>query len=314
VAGWTAADIPEQTGRTALVTGANSGLGFHTALALARQGARVLMASRDTGRGEQALGKLTAAVPDAAAELVALDLADLSSVRAAADDVARRCDQLDILVDNAGVMAPPYRQTVDGFELQFGTNHLGHFALTGLLLPLLRAAPAGRVVSVSSLAHQGAGGIGFEDLQSERSYHPMRAYSQSKLANLMFAAELDRRTRAAGSNLTSVAAHPGLAATNLMQSRPGAGHRRLRSLVVGFGFRIVGQSDARGAWPQLYAATMPDVVGGEYFGPSRLGEWRGSPVRVDRSPAAKDMASGVRLWDVSERLTGVAYDLPAPTA
>ena len=313
MAGWTAAHIPDLTGRTALVTGANSGLGFHTSLQLATHGARVLLAARDTTRGERALGKLTAAAPDASVELVRLDLADLDSVREATDEVATRCERLDILVNNAGIMAPPYRQTLDGFESQFGTNHLGHFALSGLLLPLLLAAPAARVVTVSSLAHQG-GGIGFDDLQSTRAYDPMRAYAQSKLANLLFAAELDNRARAAGVDLTSVAAHPGLAATKLMQSRPGEAKGRLRGLVFGLGFRVVGQSEAHGAWPQLYAATMPDVVGGEYFGPSRLGGTRGAPIRVDRSPAAKDPASGARLWDISEQLTGVTYDLPVSTA
>lgn len=312
MAGWTAQDIPDLSGDTALVTGANSGLGFHTSLQLARHGARVLMAARDESRAAAALAKLSAAVPAASVEAVALDLADLSSVRAAAQDVAGRCDRLDILVNNGGVMAPPYRQTVDGFELQLGTNHLGPFALTGLLVPLLLAAPGGRVVTVSSHAHR-TGGIAFDDLQSERSYLAMLAYSQSKLANLLFAAELDRRARAAGTSLISVAAHPGLAATKLMAPRAGDGQGRLRGLATGIGFRVFGQSAARGALPQLYAATMPDVVGGEYFGPSRLGEWRGPPTRVDRGPAAKDASAGGRLWAVSEQLTGVTYDLPVPT-
>lgn len=310
MSGWTAAEIPDQTGRTALITGANSGLGFHTALQLAKHGAHVLMGARDKSRGEQALAKLTAAVPGASVELIPLDLADIDSVREAAASVAGRCERLDILVNNAGVMATPYRHTLDGFELQFGTNHLGHFALTGLVLPLLLAAPASRVVTVSSLAHNG-GGIGFGDLMSERSYDPMRAYAQSKLANLLFAGELSRRS--IGTNIISAAAHPGLAATKLMQSRPGESGR-IRGVIFGLGFKVAGQSEARGAWPQLYAATMPDVVGGEYFGPSKLGEMRGSPIRVGRSPAASDLASGARLWDVSEQLTGVTYDLPVSTA
>ncbi len=248
--GWTAGDIPDQSGRTALVTGANSGLGFHTALQLAKRGARVLMATRDSTRGQRALEKLTGALPDAQVELVALDLADLSSVRNAAADLATRCDRLDILVNNAGIMATPYRHTLDGFELQFGTNHLGHYALTGLVLPLLLAAPAGRVVTVSSLAH-GGGAIDFDNLQSERFYDPMRAYAQSKLANLLFAGELDRRAVAAGTHLISVAAHPGLAATKLMQPRPGEFGGRVRGMVFGLGFQVLGQSQARGAWPQL---------------------------------------------------------------
>ncbi|MGB9375907.1 MAG: oxidoreductase [Mycobacteriales bacterium] len=308
---WTAADITDQNGRTALVTGANSGLGFQTAVQLAEHGAHVLLGVRDIPRGEQALARLTKAVPGAAAELVALDLADQASIRAAADDVSQRVEKLDILVNNAGVMATPYRRTVDGFEQQLGTNHLGHFALTGLLLPSLLAAPAPRVVTVSSLAHA-AGVIDFDDLQSERSYNPMTAYAQSKLANLLFAGELDRRAQASGSHLVSVAAHPGVAATNLMRGRPGEGGR-IRGLLFGLGFRIAGQSDARGAWSQLYAATAPDVAGGQYVGPGLFGEWRGSPVQVDRSAAAKDLSYGTWLWEVSEQLTGVSFDLPVST-
>ncbi len=312
MAGWTAAGIPDLSGRTALVTGANSGLGFETALQLAKHGARVLMAARDSERCRLAYDRLTAAEPDARLQMISLDLADLTSVRSAAAEVATDCDQLDILVNNAGVMATPYQRTVDGFESQLATNHLGHFALTGLVLPLLLAAPAARVVTVSSLAHRQAAGIRFDDLQGEKSYTPMRAYAQSKLANLMFAAELDRRARAAGSQLVSAAAHPGLAATNLMQSRPGDVQNRLKGLVSNLGFKVMGQSVAHGAWPQLYAATMPDVLGGEFFGPRAFGEWRGSPARVGRSPWARDEPSAQWFWDISEELTGVTFDLPVP--
>lgn len=316
MAGWTADDIPDQSGKTALVTGANSGLGFHTAVQLAGHGARVLMTARDTARGEQALARARAAAPEAKLELVSLDLADLSSIRTAAREVASRVERLDVLVNNAGIMATPYQQTVDGFEKQLGTNHLGHFALTGEVLPLLLAAPAARVVTVSSVAHHSAGGINFDDLQSQRSYTPFGAYGQSKLANLLFAAELDRRARAAGSTLLSTAAHPGLAATRLMQTRPGeAGRGRVTSAMAGLAFKVLGQSDAHGAWPQLYAATMPDVQGGEYFGPGGRGEKRGHPKRAGRSAAAADQAAGERLWAASEQLTGVTYDqLNAPAA
>ncbi len=306
--GWTADDIPDQGGRAALVTGANSGLGFHTALQLGRHGARVLMGVRDPSRGEQALVRARAAAPDGSFEVVSLDLADLSSIRAAAGEVASRVERLDILVNNAGVMAIPHQQTADGFEKQLGVNHLGHFALTGLVLPLLLAAPAPRVVTVSSGAHRGAKGINFDDLQSARSYSPLRAYSQSKLANLLFAAELDRRADAAGTGLISAAAHPGLAATSLMRNRPGESGRRLIGALGGLAFKLFGQSEAAGAWPQLYAATMPEVLGGEYFGPSGSGEQRGYPQRVGRTDAANDPAAAAHLWEVSRELTGVAYD------
>lgn len=313
MAKWAASDIPDQSGRTVVVTGANSGLGFHTSKQLALHGARVLMTARDPGRGQRAVEQVTAAAPGARVELIPLDLADLSSVRAAAEAVRAGCPRVDVLVNNAGVMAVPYRLTEDGFEMQLGTNHLGHFALTGLLLPALLAAPAGRVVNVSSGAHRAASTINFDDLHGERSYSPMRAYAQSKLANLLFTAELDRRARPA-TGLISLAAHPGLAATRLMQTRPGEKPRRLRGAVLSVGFRVFGQSDAAGALPQLYAATMPDVAPGEYFGPSGLGEQRGAPKRVDRSPAAKDEALAAHLWEVSEQLTGVSYDLLGATA
>ncbi|MDP9240037.1 MAG: oxidoreductase [Actinomycetota bacterium] len=308
MAGWTADDIPDLSGRTALVTGANSGLGFHTALQLGKHGARVLMAARDATRGQQALVRARAAAPDASFELVSLDLADLSSIHSAADDLATRADMLDILVNNAGVMAIPYQQTADGFEKQLGTNHLGHFALTGRVLPQLLAAPAPRVVTVSSGAHRSARGIRFDDLQSQASYSPLGAYAQSKLANLLFAAELDRRAGAAGTTLVSAAAHPGLAATSLMQARPGQPTSRLMSVGAKVAFAVFGQSGAAGAWPQLYAATMPDVIGGEYFGPSGMGEQRGHPQRVGRADAANDEASAARLWEMSAELTGVTYD------
>jgi NAD(P)-dependent dehydrogenase (short-subunit alcohol dehydrogenase family) len=314
LAGWTADDVPDQSGRTALVTGANSGLGFHTALQLGRHGARVLLTARDPGRGEQAIERARSAAPGAAFELVPLDLADLSSVRSAAADVASRIDRLDVLVNNAGVMAIPYQQTVDGFEKQLGTNHLGPFALTGELLPLLLAAPAARVVTVSSTAHRGASGINFDDLQGERSYKPMAVYSQSKLANLLFTAELDRRARAAGAALLSVAAHPGLASTGLVRTRPGEPGRGVLYAFAGVAVKLLGQSDAAGAWPQLYAATMPGVLGGEYFGPGSLGEQRGHPKRVGRTAWASDQASAARLWQLSEELTGVTYDRLAPAA
>ena len=300
---WTAADVPDQSGRTALVTGANSGLGLHTSLELARKGARVLMACRDTGRGEAALARVRSEVPGAAVDLVQLDLASLASVRSAAEDVAGRTSALDLLVDNAGVMAVPRSVTVDGFETQLATNHLGHFALTGLVLPLLLQAPSPRVVVVSSGAHR-AGRIAFDDLQSERSYSRWGAYGQSKLANLLFARELQRR--AGATSLLVAAAHPGWAATHLQQ---GQGSFVLEAFMR-VGNAVLAQSDAQGALPSLYAATMPDVLPGDYWGPA-LAELRGSPKRVGRSAAAQDDAAARRLWEASESLTGVTYALPA---
>jgi NAD(P)-dependent dehydrogenase (short-subunit alcohol dehydrogenase family) len=296
---WTPADMPDQSGRTALVTGANSGLGLQTSLELARKGARVLMACRTPAKAEAALKTVRAAVPNAAAELLTLDLASLDSIEAAADDVAGRTSTLDLLVNNAGVMAIPRSTTADGFETQLGTNHLGHFALTGRLLPLLLAAKAPRVINVSSTAHK-PGTITFDDLMSEKDYKRWGAYSQSKLANLLFTAELDRR---ASGRLLTAAAHPGYANTHLQQ---GQGNRLLE-LFMKVGNATIAQSDAKGAWPQLYAATMPDVQGNDYYGP-HLFELRGYPKKVDRTAKAKNADDARRLWEVSEELTKVTYD------
>lgn len=301
-ASWTAEAMPDQSGRVALVTGANSGLGFHTSLELARRGARVLMACRDAGRAEAAMQRLQESVPHAQAELLSLDLASLASIQAAAAEVAGRTASLDLLVDNAGVMAPPRTATADGFELQLGTNHLGHFALTGRLLPLLLAAPAPRVVVLASAAHK-FGRMDFDDLMGERGYRRWRAYAQSKLANLLFARELDHR--AAGTPLLVAAAHPGYASTQLQVGHGSA----VQGAVLRAGNALLAQSDAHGAWPSLYAATMPDVRGGDYWGP-RLAELRGAPKRVTRTKAARDDVAARRLWQVSESLTGVTYALP----
>ena len=303
---WTLDDVPDLSGRTALVTGANSGLGFWTSVELARKGARVLLACRDAGRAEAALQRLRGEAPGASAELVTLDLQSLASVEACAAEVARRVPALDVLVDNAGIMAVPRGLTADGFEAQLGTNHLGHFALTGRLLPVLLAAPAPRVVVVASTAHK-PGRVDFDDLMGERGYGPWKAYSQSKLANLLFVLELDRRARAAGLPLLAVAAHPGYAATHLQDA---AG---LKGLLMRVGNAVLAQSDAAGALPSVYAATMPDVASGDYYGPDGPLEMRGAPTRVGRTPAARDAAAAARLWAVSEELTGVTYDrLPAP--
>lgn len=301
--GWTARDIPDLSGRQAIVTGANSGIGYHTALQLARHGAAVVLGCRSAERGQAAVDRIKAAAPDAALVLGALDLADLSSVRAFA---ARHGDApLDVLVNNAGVMALPRRSTADGFEMQFGTNHLGHFALTGLLLPALRAAASPRVVTVTS-AFAWSGRLRFDDLQGERRYRKWAAYSQAKLANLIFAKELDRRFP----ELTSVAAHPGYAATNLQQTGPKMQGNTFMEKATGIGNTLMAQSAAEGALPSLYAATSPDVKGGACYGP-RLLQYRGAPVKVVTPPQADHPGQGDRLWEVSEKLTDVTY-APAP--
>jgi len=295
MAKWTANDIPDLGGKIAVVTGANSGLGYETALELARHGAHVVLACRDERRGTDALERMRADAPQASVELALLDLADLASVRKFAEGYAGDRTQLDILVNNAGVMALAERRlTADGFEMQFGTNHLGHFALTGLLLPQLQARPGSRVVSVTSFGHK-VGRIKFDDLQAERSYRKWLRYGQSKLANLLFIFELDRRARAAGSGLTAAVAHPGYANTNLQ---------------AGTSFQwsnFMAQSAADGALPALYAATAADVQGGEFFGPGGFMQQHGAPKRVKAAKKAYDTDVARRLWEVSEQLTGVTY-------
>jgi NAD(P)-dependent dehydrogenase (short-subunit alcohol dehydrogenase family) len=299
---WTAADIPDLDGHRAVVTGANSGLGFQIALELARHGASVVLAVRDAFRGEDAARRMEGM--DVAVEVERLDLADLTSVRAFAD---RFSGGLDLLVNNAGVMALPRRTTKDGFEMQLGTNHLGHFALTGLLLPRLLESPGARVVTMSSGAHA-YGRIRFENLQGERHYQRWLAYGQSKLANLLFAFELARRAALADLDLTSVAAHPGYAATNLQTQGARMEDSRAKAFVAELGNRLFAQSDAQGALPALYAATMPDVIGGEYFGPDGRSGMRGHPTRAQTSKSARDPELAARLWAVSEELTGVSYE------
>lgn len=305
---WTAANLPDQRGRTALVTGANTGIGFHQTLELARKGAHVLLASRDVERGRAAQAAILRELPAASLELVPLDLADLESVRRLADQVLDRDLGLDLLVNNAGVMAVPQRRTTaQGFELQFGTNYLGHFALTGRLLPALLGRQGSRVVTVSSLNHR-RGSIRLDDLQSERGYSPWPAYNQSKLANALFTLELDRRLRAAGASTLSVGAHPGWSRTELQYRGPrlgGAGGISTRAL--GLFTHLVGQPAARGALPVLRAATDPQVEGGDYLGPNGPGEVRGFPHTVRYSEAAHDQPLAGRLWEASEALTGVTF-------
>jgi NAD(P)-dependent dehydrogenase (short-subunit alcohol dehydrogenase family) len=313
---WTADDVTDQTGRAVVVTGANSGIGFHAARVLADRGADVVLAVRDTSRGEEAAGRIRSGAGDAKVEVRRLDLADLASVREFAAGLGERFGGgIDVLVNNAGVMALPYRTTADGFEMQFGTNHLGHFALTGLLLETLLQRPEPRVVTLASGLHR-RGKIDFDDLQGERSYDKWRAYSQSKLANLLFTYELQRRASAAGTALRAVAAHPGYAATNLQATGPqmaGSGRaeriraRLSRILFTGILNPIVAQSSEMGAEPTLMAATRPDLPGGAYVGPGGPGELRGHPKIVSSSQLSRDVSTARRLWEVSEELTGVRY-------
>jgi NAD(P)-dependent dehydrogenase (short-subunit alcohol dehydrogenase family) len=305
--GWGIADIPDQTGRSVLVTGANSGIGLRAAEALARRGAHVTLAVRDVGRGEEEARRIRSSDPKASVEVRRLDLADLASVRALAAAHRKDHQGLDVLINNAGVMALPRGLTADGFEMQLGTNHLGHYALTGLLLPSLLSRPEPRVVTVSSVAHR-MGKIAFDDLQSERRYRRWAAYGQSKLANVLFAYELQRRADGAGLGLRSVAAHPGYAATNLQVRGPqmagNAAEERLSRLLN----RLVAQSDEQGALPTLYAATVADLPGGSFVGPDGPFGMRGHPKCVTASAAAGDPATAARLWAESEQLTGVRFD------
>jgi NAD(P)-dependent dehydrogenase (short-subunit alcohol dehydrogenase family) len=294
--------IPSQLGKTAVVTGATGGLGYETALALAKAGAEVILTGRDGRKGQSAIEKISGEVIGAKVSYEHLDLASLASVADFADRMSPR-HSLDLLINNAGVMALPRRQTTaDGFEMQFGTNHLGHFALTARLMPLLRQASGPRVVSVSSLAHRTAF-IAFGDLQGERVYAPWKAYGQSKLATLMFALELQRRSDAAGWKLFSNAAHPGFARTNLFASGPGG----FLSLATDFAAPFFGHSAADGARPILFAATSGEARPGGYYGPGGIGELRGAPARAMIMPQARDAAAAARLWDVSEKLAGTSF-------
>ena len=301
---WKAADIPDQSGRTAIVTGGNSGLGYFTSLELARHGARVVVASRSDVRGKEAIARIIAEVPNADVELRPLDLADLTSIRSFADGIQSSYPSVDLLINNAGVMAIDKAKTADGFEMQMGTNHFGHFALTGLLLPLMITVDGARVVTVSSNAHKPAK-LDLDDLQHEKRYRKWVVYGQTKLANLLFAYELQRRLTAADAPLISVAAHPGTAATNLV--RVSAGDNPIKAAVMAGGVRLFSQSGARGALPQLYAATAPEVEGGEYFGPNGIAEQFGYPKRVNSTSASKDKETAKALWRMSEELTGVTY-------
>lgn len=296
--------MPDQSGRIAIVTGANTGLGYHTAAMLAQGGAHVVLAVRNLEKGNAALARIVAANPKADVTLAQLDLSSLESVRHAADALRANYPRIDLLINNAGVMYTPKQVTADGFEMQFGTNHLGHFALTGLLLDHLLNVRGSRVVTVSSVGHRIRAGIHFDDLQWERRYDRVAAYGQSKLANLLFTYELQRRLAAAQKNTIAVAAHPGLSNTELARNLPGI----LKPAVNVF-WSVMSQGAAMGALPTLRAATDPDVEGGQYYGPDGLGEQRGHPKLVSSSAQSHDEELQRRLWTVSEELTGVSFPL-----
>jgi len=308
---WTAAALPDQSGRTAVVTGASSGLGLETARVLAGRGATVVLACRDMGKAGRAGGIIRAEAGRASVRVVRLDLASLSSVREAAAEIRSSCPRLDLLINNAGVMRPPYGRSADGFELTFATNHLGHFALTGLVLDRLLETPGSRIVTVSSVGHRD-GEMRFDDLQFERGYRADDAYAQSKLANLLFTYELAARLRAASRRTIALAAHPGVARTELFRWDP-----RLTRTLLSPALRPLvfwGVHDARrGALPVLRAAADPSARAGEYYGPGRWHEYTGYPVRVESSARSHDAAAGRRLWEISEQLTGVSYRIFAPS-
>ncbi|MES2641759.1 MAG: oxidoreductase [Myxococcota bacterium] len=302
---WTADSLPDLSDRTIVVTGANSGLGWETSRMLAVRGARVVMACRNQEKGREAVTRIHAVLPTARLELAKLDLGSLRSIRECAEELKARFPVIDVLVNNAGIMAVPRTLTEDGFETQIGTNHLGHFALTGLLFDTLQRSTAPRVVNVSSLVHT-MGSMNFDDLMGERSYQKWMAYGQSKLANLLFTYELQRRLEARGVGMVSAAAHPGYSSTNLSAVGP-----QMEGSALGASFMKMGsvfaQSAERGALPTVYAAAAPDVASGDYYGPDGLFEVWGYPKKVTSTAASKDAPTAAKLWEASERLTSVSW-------
>jgi len=301
---WTAELIPDQTGKIFIITGANSGLGLESTRALARKRATVIMACRNLEKGKRSLEKLRREIPDALLDLQEMDLANLESIRNFVTYIFSTYKKIDVLINNAGIMATPFAKTKDGFEIQFGINHLGHFVLTGLLFELLLKAPGSRVVNVSSMAARRAS-IDFDNLMGERSYVPWKAYGQTKLANLLFTFELQRRLETGNNNSVSIAAHPGGSATNLhkaIQMNP------VVKSIYNFLIRYFMQSAAKGALPQLYAATSPEAVPGDYYGPDGFNEIAGYPAKAHIPVKAKDEQLAEKLWQVSEKLTGINYE------
>jgi NAD(P)-dependent dehydrogenase (short-subunit alcohol dehydrogenase family) len=304
---WTIDDVADQSGRTAVVTGANVGIGLETARVLAARGATVVLACRDVAKGETAANRIaaeTATVRDRL-RVVRLDLASLASVRAAADEIRASCPRLDLLIDNAGVMAIPFDRSEDGVELTFAVNHLGHFALTGLLLDRMLSIPGSRVVTVSSVAHRG-GDVDLDALESDQGYTPSSSYARSKLANLLFAYELQRRLHDSGAETISLAAHPGIARTELYRTSSRFERALLSPRTRALTFWLA-QSAEAGALPTLRAALDPDARGGEYYGPDGWKGYVGRPVRVESMPSSHDRSAQLRLWQVSEELSGITY-------
>lgn len=305
MAEWTTKDIPDQSGKIVIVTGGNSGLGYESVLALAEKNATVIMASRDQAKALTAISQIKQQIPQAKIEFQPLDLASLASVRTFANDFKADYNQLDILINNAGISTNNRQETTDGFEMHLGVNHLGHFALTGLLLELLLNTPQSRVVTTTSVL-QTMGWINFEDLQLKRSFTRLFAYGQSKLANMLFALELDRRLRASGASTLSLAAHPGYSNTQMTQGAGGTFGTFLEDMMLRFANELIAQSAAMGALPQLYAATAPDVKGGELYGPRFF--THGYPMINPATVQAYDEQTAQRLWETSENLTGVSYN------
>ncbi len=303
---WTASDIPDLKGKIAIVTGANSGLGYYTCLELARKGAHVVLAARNKERGKAAVEKILKEIPGADLQFMKLDLANIESVKYFADAFLEEYEKLDILVNNAGLMAIPLQRTEQGFEMQFGTNHLGHFALTALLIDFINKTPGSRIINVSSLMHK-YGKINFDDLNSEKSYKKWRAYSQSKLANILFTLELHKRLRLAAKQTQVMAVHPGYAATNLQYRGPELEGSRMRLIYNQLLNKIIAQSAAMGALPSLFAATCEQAVSGKYYGPSGLNSLRGYPREEAINPKYINPDVAKRLWEESERLAGIKF-------
>ncbi|MGV3612293.1 MAG: SDR family oxidoreductase [Fluviicola sp.] len=302
---WIASDIPQKKDGLAVITGSTEGVGYQDALALSAAGWNVIMMGRNTQKGAESMDRIRQINPKAKVRFEKIDLADLSSIKAFAERMRSSGQPIDLLINNAGVMTPPKRLvTADGFELQFGTNHIGHFALTAQLLPLLLKSPDARVVTVSSVANR-AGQINFDDLQSESSYAPMKAYGQAKLANLMFALELQRQSEKHGWGITSLASHPGVSRTNLLIT--GAGRWSFAGVMRTF-FPFLFQPPAQGALPTLYAATSPDASGGSYYGPNKMGETRGFPAIAKIPEQAKDLAVSLKLWEITQKLAAVEFE------
>jgi NAD(P)-dependent dehydrogenase (short-subunit alcohol dehydrogenase family) len=301
---WTLNNIPDLTGKVMIVTGANSGIGYYSALEFARKGAQTILASRNEEKAEAALAQIKKEVPEAKVEIILLDLADLNSVRQFAEAFLAKYDRLDVLLNNAGIMMVPYGQTADGFERQMGTNHLGHFALTGLLIDVIKKTDCARIINVSSNAHR-SGDMNFNNLLYENGagYSEMRAYGRSKLANLLFTYELQRRLKDAGLDTTALSAHPGLAKTNLANHFAERWYFRLLMPI----FDLMLQSSAAGALPQIRASVDPETQGGQYYGPDGFQQIKGDPIVVEPSAAANNAQVAAQLWQHSEQLTGVSF-------